>query len=38
VHWWTDASYSGTIHSVGRGSFESGLGSLNDKFSSNNWC
>jgi hypothetical protein len=38
VHYWTDASYSGTPHNIGMGSFESSLGGLNDEFSSNSWC
>jgi hypothetical protein len=38
VHFWTDWGYAGTIHSIGMGSFEGGLGGLNDEFSSNNWC
>jgi len=38
VHFWTDAGYIGTPHSVGRGVFESSIGSFNDKYSSNNWC
>jgi hypothetical protein len=38
VHFWTDAVYQGTRHNVARGSFEGGLGGLNDTFSSNNWC
>jgi peptidase inhibitor family I36 len=38
VHFWTDVLYQGTRHNVARGSFEGGLGSLNDTFSSMNWC
>jgi hypothetical protein len=38
VHFWEHTFYQGIKHNVTRGSFEASLGSLNDKFSSNNWC
>jgi hypothetical protein len=38
ANFWTLTSYSGSAHSVARGSFESYVGDFfNDTFSSNNW-
>lgn len=38
VHFFTNVFYSGTMHSVARGTFEGTLGSLNDLFESMSWC
>lgn len=39
VHFWTLNSYTGSVHTLARGSFESYVGDFfNDTFSSNNWC
>jgi Peptidase inhibitor family I36 len=38
VHFWTDAGYVGTEHSVARGVFEAFLGPNDNTFMSMNWC